>query len=230
MPILDNINATISPDVLCKRLHMEKDRSLDEIQPLIDIAVKLIKPRVLYDVCYIDERLEDAVVIDGRRFKSRVLRKNLALVERVFPFVITLGSKLGEKQAASTDLLEAYYLDVIGNVALDSARRHLKRYLKSTFAVKKMSSMAPGSLADWPLEQQAPLFELLGDVEASIGVKLSDSLLMLPAKSISGIYFPTEVSFFTCQLCPRERCESRKAKYSPRLAEEYGMNGSSVQG
>jgi len=83
--------------------------------------------------------------------------------------------------------------------------------------------MAPGSLVDWPIEEQAPLFKLLGDVENSIGVKLTDSLLMLPAKSISGIYFPTEVSFFSCQLCPRQRCESRKAKYDPGLAEQYGI-------
>jgi hypothetical protein len=174
-------------------------------------------------VRYIDEKLDDAVVIDGRRFNSRVLRKNLDQVERVFPFVVTIGAKLGEQQAASSDILESYYLDVIGNVALDSTRRHLKRHLKLTFAVEKISSMAPGSLADWPIEQQAPLFEMLGDVEASIGVKLNDSLLMLPAKSISGIYFPTEVSFFSCQLCPRERCESRKAKYDPKLAEDYGI-------
>jgi hypothetical protein len=223
MPILDNINVTISPDELSKRLHMDKDRSLDGIQPVIDVAAKLISPRAFYDVRYIDEKLEDAVIIDGRRFKSRVLRKNLDRVERVFPFVITIGPKLGEKQSASTDLLENYYLDIIGNVALDSARRHLKRHLKSTFGVEKISFMSPGSLTDWPIAQQAPLFALLGNVEAAIGVELNDSLLMLPAKSISGIYFPTEVSFFSCQLCPRQGCESRKAKYDATLAKEYGI-------
>jgi len=127
------------------------------------------------------------------------------------------------KTTASSDLLENFYLDTIGNVALTSARKQLKRHRESQFALEKISSMAPGSLADWPIEEQAPLFKLLGDVETSIGVTLTDSLLMLPAKSISGIYFPTEVSFFSCQLCPRERCESRKAKYSPRLAEDYGI-------
>ena len=223
MPILDNINVTISPDQLRKRLHIEKEQGLDEIRSLVEVALKLINPRALYDVRYIDEMLDGAVVIDGRRFNSQVLRKNLDQVERVFPYVITIGAKLGEQQAASTDILESYYLDIIGNIALDSARRHLKRHLKSTFAVEKISSMAPGSLTDWPVEQQAPLFDMLGDVEAAIGVKLSDSLLMLPTKSISGIYFPTEVSFFSCQLCPRERCESRKAKFSPKLAEEYGI-------
>jgi len=210
MPILENINVSISLDELRKRLHMEKDCDIGEIQPLIDVAVQLIEPRTLYDVCYIEEKFEDGVIITGRRLKSRVLRKNLDQVERVFPFVITLGPKLGEKQAASTDLLENFYLDTIGNIALNAA-------------LEKISSMAPGSLADWPIEEQAPLFKLLGDVDATIGVTLTDSLLMLPAKSISGIYFPTEVSFFSCQLCPRQRCESRKAKYSPKLAEQYGI-------
>ena len=223
MPILDKINVSISLDELRKRLHMEKDRDIGEIQPLIDVAVQLIEPRALYDARYIEEKFEDGVIVTGRRLKSRVLRKNLDQVERVFPFVITLGPKLGEKQAASTDLLENFYLDTIGNIALNSARKHLKRHLESKFALEKISSMAPGSLADWPIEEQAPLFKLLGDVDATIGVTLTDSLLMLPAKSISGIYFPKEVSFVSCQLCPRERCESRKAKYNPKMAKEYGI-------
>ena len=223
MPILDNINIDISLNEVCRKLHMKPDGDLSEIQPLVDVAMTLIEPRALYDVHYIEEKLEDAVIVDGRRLTSRVLRKNLDQVERIFPFVITLGSKLGEKQTVSSDLLENFYLDTIGNVALNSARKQLKRHLESKFALEKISSMAPGSLADWPIQEQAPLFKLLGDVEASIGVKLTDSLLMLPAKSISGIYFPKEVSFVSCQLCPRERCESRKAQFSPKLAEEYGI-------
>jgi hypothetical protein len=205
---------------------MGPDSDVSEIQPLVDVATALIEAKALYDVHYIEAKLEDAVMVDGKRLKSRVLRKNLDQVERVFPFVITLGPKLGEKQAAGTDILENFYLDTIGNIALNSARKELKRHLKSRFALEKISSMAPGSLQDWPIEEQAPLFKLLGDVPASIGVTLTDSLLMLPAKSISGIYFPTEVSFFSCQLCPRERCESRKATYDPGLAQEYGIKKS----
>ena len=223
MPIVDLNNVNISLYEVCRRLHMDPDSGKGEIQPLIDMATTLIEPRALYDVRFIEAKLEDSVMVDGVRLESRVLRKNLDQVERIFPFVITLGSGLGDKQAKTADLLENYYLDTIGNVALNSAREQLKRRLKSRFALEKISFMAPGSLPDWPIEQQAPLFKLLGDVDSSIGVKLTDSLLMMPAKSISGLYFPTEVSFFSCQLCPRERCESRKAKYSPKLAEEYGI-------
>lgn len=225
MPILDDIDIDINLHEVGRRLHMAPEADMSEIQALIDMAATLIEPKAIYEVGYIEDKLEDAVMVNGRRLTSRVLRKNLDQAERIFPFVITLGPKPGEKQADSTDLLENFYLDTIGNVALTSARKHLKRHLKSQFALEKISSMAPGSLQDWPIEEQGPLFKLLGDVEAAIGVKLSNSLLMLPAKSISGIYFPTEGSFFSCQLCPRERCESRKAKYNPKLAQEYGVKG-----
>ena len=223
MPVLDNIVIDISLKEVCRRLHIDPDSGRDEIQPLIDMVDTLIEPRAFYDVRYIEAKLEKAVIVDGLRLNSRVLRKNLDQVERIFPFVITLGPGLGDKQTEITDLLDNFYLDTIGNVALNSARNQLKHHLKTQFALENISSMAPGSLPDWPIEEQAPLFKLLGDVAGSIGVTLTDSLLMLPAKSISGLYFPTHVSFFSCQLCPRERCESRKAKYDPKLAREYGI-------
>ena len=121
------------------------------------------------------------------------------------------------------DVLENFYLDTIGNIALKAVRNHLNQHLQAKFALEKLSFMAPGSLSDWPIEEQTPLFKLLGDVEAHIGVKLTPSLLMLPAKSVSGVFFPTETSFQSCQLCPRKRCESRKARYDLKLAKEYGI-------
>ncbi len=123
MPILDNMKVNISLDTIQKRLHMKPDSDVSEIQPLVDVAMTLIEPRALYEVRYIEEKLEDTIIADGVRFKSRVLRKNLDRVERIFPFVITLGSKLGERQTAGSDLLENFYLDTIGNVALNSARK-----------------------------------------------------------------------------------------------------------
>ena len=223
MEILDNIRINLSLDEIRRRLHMKKDSDLSAVTALVDIAQRLIQPKALYNICYVEEKHEDSILVGGLRLKSRVLRKNLDQVERIFPFVITLGNKLGEKQNACTDLLENYYLDTIGNVALNAVRNHLNQHLQAKFALEKIASMAPGSLSDWPIEEQTPLFKLLGDVEAQIGVRLTQSFLMIPAKSVSGVFFPTETSFQSCQLCPRERCESRKAKYDQKLAEEYGI-------
>ena len=223
MAILENISVSLSQDKVRRRLHMRPDSDMNQVRTLVDTVQQLIEPRAIYKVCYIEAKSEDSVIVGGLRLTSQVLRKNLDRVERIFPYAITLGRKLGEKQNASSDILENYYLDCIGNLALSSVQKQLKKHLQSKFALEKMSSMAPGSLPDWPIEEQGPLFKLLGDVEASIGVRLTQSLLMIPAKSISGFYFPTEVSFYSCQLCPRKRCESRKAKYDETLAGEYGI-------
>ena len=223
MAIIDNIQIQLDLEAVRTRLHLKRDNDLKTLQDLAAIAQPLIEPKVLYKICYIEEKLAQGVIVEGLLLSSKVLRKNLDKIERIFPFVITIGSKFSQKLDACSDLLEKFYLDTIGNVALNQVRLELKNRLKAEYGIEKTAFMAPGSLPDWPLEEQRPLFKLLGDVTASIGVKLSESLLMLPAKSVSGIYFPTEASFFSCQLCPRERCDSRKARYNEKLAKEYGI-------
>jgi hypothetical protein len=223
MTILENIHIKIDFEAVRRRLRLTRDSELKAVRNLVDTAQPLLDPKVLYKVCYIEEKFEDGVKVGGLLLSSEVLRKNLENTERLFPFVVTIGDKFGERMGSSTDLLEKFYLDTIGNVALNRIRMGLNNHLKSTYAIEKTAFMAPGSLPNWPIEQQKPLFELLGDVRASIGVELSESLLMLPAKSVSGIYFPTETSFFSCQLCPRKRCNSRKAKYDEKKAQEFGI-------
>jgi hypothetical protein len=223
MPVIDSIQIRLDFEAVRRRLHMKQDSNLSSLEALVDAAHHMIDPRILYKVKYIDEKLRDGVVVEGLRLISDVLRKNLDQVERVFPFVITIGEKFAANLDACDDLLEKFYMDTIGNVALTQVRKALNDHLKQKYALEKTAFMAPGSLPNWPIEQQRNLFKLLGDVQKSVGVELTDSFLMLPAKSVSGIYFPTETGFFSCQLCPRENCESRKAKYSEKKAREFGI-------
>ena len=66
------------------------------------------------------------------------------------------------------------------------------------------------------------MFELLGDKAGEIGVRLTNSFLMIPNKSVSGMYFPTEWDYDNCRLCPRDACPSRQAPYDRNLYErEY---------
>ena len=223
MTIIENVQIQLDPDAVRTRLRLTRENDVQLVRSLVASVKPLLQPKVLYEICYIEEKTEEGVKVGGVRLRSKVLRKNLDKAERIFPFVITIGSKFSEGLDARADLLEKYYLDTIGNVALTQVRNQLQHHLRTTHGIEKAAFMAPGSLPDWPIEEQKPLFQLLGDVPASIGVTLTESLLMLPAKSVSGIYFPTETSFFSCQLCPRERCDSRKARYNQKLAEEYGV-------
>jgi hypothetical protein len=195
----------------------------ERVQTLLDAVKPLISARAAYDACYIDQREEGGVVIGGIRFVSQVLKKNLEKIGRVFPYVVTIGPGLEERSDVSADFLDRYYLDVIGNVAVTRARKAFEDHLRSKFALSGLSYMSPGSLQDWPIEEQAPLFSLLKEVEETLGVRLTESFLMIPRKSVSGIYFPTEVTFHSCQLCPRENCEGRRAPFDETLAREYGL-------
>lgn len=219
MEILGPILVELDVDQVQKKIHAPKRT---DIEDMVALALSLAEPRAAFAAAYVDAKGADEVVIAGNRFRSRVLRKNLDDVGRVFPVVLTVGPRL-EATADSADMLARYYLDMIANLILAEARHHLIRHLCKRFGVEKLSWMSPGSLQEWPLEQQRPLFALLPGVEDRLGVRLTDSCLMLPRKSVSGIYFPSESSFFSCRLCPRERCESRKARYDEALVREYGI-------
>jgi hypothetical protein len=223
MEIIDDIPVRLPLGEIRRQLHLDKDKRWEEVQKLIEAAKTHIAPKAAFKTSYINQKLEDAVDIAGVRFTSRVLRKNLEEVERVFPYVITIGDKLKEKGSQSKDLIKEYYFDVIGNIALSATRKFLEKQLQSRYGLDGMSFMSPGSLSDWPIEEQKPLFSLFGEEATPVGVKLTQHLLMLPAKSISGIYFPAEVSFFSCQLCPRDKCPGRKAAYDNNLAKAYGI-------
>jgi Vitamin B12 dependent methionine synthase, activation domain len=193
------------------------------VQRLVASAQGVLRPRAAFRVGYVDEKAEDGVVIDGVSFRNRVLRRNLEGIGRVFPFVMTVGEAFDRIIDQTSDLLEKYLLDEIGNLALREACRLFEDHLRSTFALEKISCMTPGSLEDWPIEEQRTLFSLLLGVDSMLGVRLTESLLMIPRKSVSGIYFPTKVSFSSYQLCPRERCDNRKARYDKAKARQYGI-------
>ncbi len=223
MEKLEYIPVDMDLEEIKTRLHAEKSGDWSHIKTLIDQAQSLISAKAVYKVCYIESKHEDVIIIDGKSLKSRVLRKNLNDVERIFPYVVTIGNRLEEKMRACTDLLKKYYLDTIGNVALIATQKYLKDQLRSRYALDGISYMSPGSLKDWAIEEQRSLFSILGDVESSIGVRLNETLVMIPNKSLSGIYFPTEIPFYSCQLCQREDCSARKAPFDKNLAREYGI-------
>ncbi len=224
MPVLDNFSIQLLPDYLIKQLRLDKRKDASAIAlDLIETAEALITPKIVYKVSYIEGKGEESVAIEGQMFTSSVLRKNLEKVERVFAYIITIGSELEEQASVMDDLLNQYYLETTADIALGLGKQHFEKHLKRQYGLEKIASMSPGSLPNWPITEQKPLFSLIGNTEELVGVRLTESMLMLPRKSISGIVFPTEVTFFSCQLCPRERCEGRKAPYDEALKEKYGL-------
>ncbi|MDK2896422.1 MAG: hypothetical protein PWP04_542 [Candidatus Atribacteria bacterium] len=219
--LLQNIPAKIDRKKLLSSLHLkEETEDGQRVLELAHEAEKIANPKGLARVADIDSKHEDKVVIEGITFPSRVMAINLKDAYRVFPFVATCGRELEQWAKSLPDFLEQFWATQIQEIVLQEAHRFLQAYLKQEFQIKKLSSMNPGSLGDWPMEEQRKLFTLLGDTYQKVGVELTESFLMVPMKSISGIFFPTQVDFENCQLCSRSHCPGRRAPFNPELLQE----------
>lgn len=217
--LLTDIPFQPDPARVYKQLRLEPGTPLaKELDQHMDEAVAIGRPKTIYHVGLIDERDDEGVVIDGIRFTSHVLAVNLAGCRRVLAYVATCGRELDDWAHGLDDVLHAYWAEAIKEQALRAAISALHEDIERRLAPGKMSNMNPGSLPNWPLKEQRPLFALMGvDVEEAVGVRLEQNLLMNPNKSVSGLRFETETDFSNCQLCPRRDCPGRRAPYDPQL-------------
>jgi hypothetical protein len=216
--ILDQIEFNPSTKRIFKKLRVKKGSNNEGlVLELVKEAHRIGRPRAMYAITGIDERDDTGVVLGGIRMESRVMRVNLSDVHRVFPYITTSGGELYEWTQTKNDLLEKYYAEEISQMALRAAEETLLSHLKETYQLGKTASMNPGSLKDWPITAQTSLFKLLGNPEQAIGVKLLDSMLMIPNQTVSGIRFVSESGFSSCELCPRDNCSHRRAAYDQNL-------------
>jgi hypothetical protein len=216
--VLDQIPVELELSKVLKYIKMTEDHpEAPSIAELVKQAQTIARPEALYKEAYIETRTDESIVAEGITFRSRVLAVNLQNAHRFIAYVVTCGQELETWAQEIPDLLMQYYAERINELVLRQAVEYLNRHLETTFHMGKTAHMSPGSLEDWPISEQKPLFQLLGDTEATIGLRLTDSFLMLPIKSLSGIRFSTTVDYENCMLCPRENCPGRRAPYDPHL-------------
>jgi len=184
------------------------------LKKTIDEAENVVKPRSVYRIACVESLEPTELTIKGVRFTSSFLPKIPYKNCSVFPFILTLGQGWDNSTSAASDsLLEQFYLDQIGNILLRKCSIFLESYLKNLYKIKRLSSISPGSLTDWPIEEQKPLFSLFGNNQNSIDVILTPQMLMIPKKSISGIFFPSQEKFIACSLCSRKDCSERSVPF-----------------
>lgn len=224
--ILDNIVFDVDAAELGRHLRIpDTSRHVEQLRVLLLEAQAVARPKALYRVAFIDSKGEDAVIVEGIALTSRVLRVNLDKAHRIFVYVATCGTELEQWSISMQGMLERFWADAMKEMALRSAVEALNDDIENRYGPGATATMSPGSLEDWPLEEQSRLFALLGTGPETIGVRLTDSMLMVPTKSISGIRFPTEESFESCQLCPRKNCPGRRVPFEEGLYERKYQAG-----
>lgn len=208
---------------LIEQLRIQDDASqIEELRALVEQATVIARPKAMYRLVFVDDVGDDYVTLDAIRFSSRVLRVNIAETHRAFACLATCGEELEHWSEQLDDPLYTYWSENIRLHALGAASKALLDDLNRRYQPGHMSHMNPGSLSDWPLGEQRPMFRLLGDTESSIGVRLQPSLLMWPTKTVSSIAFPTSSTFESCLLCPRQTCPNRRAPFDPGMMDrEY---------
>ena len=224
--ILDKIPFVLDEEELFQKLRIEKDgEHAGELQEIIDLVSPLICPKAVFKVCDVETMEDDLIEICGVEFASRVLRKSLQEVDDVFAFIATCGNELENLNIPKYDFLKVFWVETVKEMALDTSVDFFTDFIKKEFKLEKLPSMSPGSGADniWPIEQQKQLFSIFGDTEKLIGVRLTESCLMIPNKSVSGVCFSKGTEFIGCKLCDRENCQKRRAVFNSELKAEYAV-------
>ena len=127
----------------------------------------------------------------GAVFHSTGFAKALGGCPEVVAFVLTLGPRLDDAVAELSpddDLVTALFLEMAGWLAIERATKQLTEHLWSgarAEGLRLSRRLAPG-YADWPLDGQAPLFDLFA--ETGLPVRLLESNAMTPKKSRSGLF------------------------------------------
>jgi hypothetical protein len=222
---LDNIPFQLDMPALMQQLRVKPNSDMaDTLYELAQAARRIARPKVVYQIASVEHLSPTEVQLNGVTLTSRVMRVNLDQVHRAFAFVATCGQEIAAWAAGITDLLESYYADTIMEFALHAATNALHVALEERFSAGHLAMMNPGSIEDWPITEQRPLFAIVGDLSDQIGVELTESCLMQPIKSVSGILFATEATFESCQLCPIGNCPNRRALYDAVLfAQKYQL-------
>ena len=164
-----------------------------------------------------------AMDIEGLRIESRALAGNLAGCREVFLMAATLGmgpdTLIARAQAAGS-MHRAVALQAVAAAMIeawcDEVNAGLRRQAEARGKALR-PRFSPG-YGDFSLAAQEGIFRLLG-AQRNIGITLTDSLLMLPTKSVTAVIgiadAPTDCPA-GCAACDRTDCAFRDERRENR--------------
>jgi hypothetical protein len=182
-------------------------------------AEALARPRLYYELLPGEKRDATHLGIGATEFLcGSIIAGYLDGVERFAVFVTTAGAEYEawlHELKASGDLVTEYLADALGSVIAEAAVTEIGRQLDRLTATTGESVSYPYSpgYCGWHIREQAKLFGLLP--ENPCGVRLTASSLMVPIKSVSGIYgLGTGIvrRGYACEVCALKTCYKRNQK------------------
>ncbi len=179
----------------------------------------LIAPSYSYTFCDIkwvegsNIGLGDSIIL-----RSRIIARLLARCEIVAVFTLTIGSYLEDMVTHLAEeglVLQATVLDAIGSGITEELANHVENKIKRIANAGNLvisRRFSPG-YCDWKVNQQKMVFRAMDNDTG--GVRLTDSNLMIPRKSVSGIIgigLPGKniESYNPCLTCKKKECPGKR--------------------
>lgn len=183
---------------------------------------ELVKPRIQYGFYRIESAERSGVLLTpGVFLKSARLSKTVRSCREAVVFIATIGSPIDEeinRLMKQNHYSAAYVLDTMGSLAVESVVNQFQESIRETQQARNRDvtlRFSPG-YCDWPVTDQKKLFSLFETHRT--GVQLSDSCLMQPRKSVSGVFGvlsesadPEDALYNPCRECSRVNCKSRRS-------------------
>ena len=152
---------------------------------------------------------------------GRIILQQLRNSEAYALFICTAGQLFEQYQQqlkTEGDMVRIFIADALGSVIAEKCADKMEENLQESIdklGWKHTNRFSPG-YCGWHVSQQQLLFPLFEG--KTCGVTLTDSSLMVPIKSVSGIIGIGEKVRrldYTCGLCDFKQCYKRKKAVSP---------------
>jgi hypothetical protein len=159
------------------------------------------------------------IQVDGLEFHpTKAIAHQVRSAEKLAFFMITAGEKIttwSQRELTEGDPMAGYIIDLIGSEIVVAALDRMQEDLAAKVGLdgsRITNRYSPGDCG-WPVTDQQKLFSLFP--ESFCGISLSESSLMHPIKSVSGIIGigqHVRKTAYACDLCEMETCVYRYRK------------------
>jgi hypothetical protein len=199
-----------NPDTILQR----RPSLLENISEGMNIGSALIKPQVIYERYrvkkFVHQRLEliTNTSKNGKGYLSgELIAKHLAHSQEIIVIVCTVGDELDNMVSSlfKVNPVLAVVLDGYGSAAVEKLSLLACNYFEKVAQKEGLFSTMPlnPGMIGWPVEIGQPEIFILVDTE-DIKVTLTESLMMIPSKSLSmviGLGVDKSVSSSSCDYC-----------------------------
>lgn len=192
---------------------------------MLESASQVLHPRFEYR--FFDGHIDlesNCIIIDGPNgpvsfAAGRIICRQLNSAKRFAIFVATVGQEYIDWTDAITarnDMFQTYVADCVGSQIVESTADYMEKVLQAELdeqGLKRTNRYSPG-YCSWHVSCQPALFGLFPEPNPC-GIELTDSCLMIPVKSVSGIIgIGPDVRFFpySCGICTMQNCYRRHHK------------------